>query len=158
MAKSSAIRYASDCPLESVKARLFLFAGLIAIALVHAWPDRAEEQALIGVGQRLCGTAVNGTPIHPRPDRSQEKWTSSLTGLIENLPSRLRDDRLKFNEGCHVRVMRGHMGLYDSDYLLRLSDGEGGWVMLILNARSFYPTYGFEVEAVGSGWITRGPS
>lgn len=144
-------------PLKGVKARLFLFGCLIAIALVHAWPDRSEEQALIDVGHRLCYAAINGTPINPGRPLSEEKWTSRLSGLIDDLPITLRDRRLDFSERCDVHVMQGRLSSFDdSDYLLELSDGNGGWVLLIVKARSFYPTYAFEVVTVGAGWFGGG--
>lgn len=141
-----------------VKARLFLFGCLITIALVHAWPDRSEERALIEVGHRLCGAAAKGTPINRGWNRFQVEWTSRLSGDIETLPRTLQDARLKFSEECDVHVSRGSMLPSDNtDYFLELSDGKGGWVLLLLKARSFYPTYGFEVKAVGSGWTISGP-
>lgn len=153
MGPSRIVATAPTGPLKGAKARLILFGGLIAIALVQAWPNRSEEQALIEVGHRLCEASINGTPINPRRPRLEEKWTSRLTGLIENLPSRLRERCLNFSERCDVRVMQGRLSASDdADHLLKLSDGDGGWVMLIVKAHSFYPTHAFEVKAVGAGW------
>lgn len=145
-------------PLKGVKARLFLFGGLIAIALVDAWPSRSEEQALIDVGHWLCEASIIDTPINPGRPRRREASPSRLTGLTEGLRVRMKDRCFNFSERCDVRVVRGRMLITDdSDYLLTLSDGDGGWTMLIIEAHGFYSAYTFEVEAVGGGGWGSGP-
>ena len=139
-------------PLAGLRARLILFGCLIAIAVVDAWPSRSEEQALLDVGHRLCAASIIRAPINPEGPQRHEVSASRLTGLTEKLPVMMKDRCFSFSERCDVRVVRGRMSATDdSDYLLKLSDGDGGWVMLLIEAHGFHPAYAFEVESVGSG-------
>lgn len=158
MAKVRTIRCASACRLNGVTARLLLFAGLIAIALVHAWPDRTEERGLIEVGHRLCEASVNGTPINPRWPSPRETVAFRLTGLIENLPRYLRRLRPVFSEGCNVRFWRGRLEPdNDTDYVLMLTGPNGNHVIMNLKARGFFPNFIFEVKDLGASWTICDP-
>lgn len=142
-------------PQEGKRARLLLFSSLIAIALVDARPNRAEERALITIGQRLCEASANGTPINPPRPETQRIPPITLAGIDDNLRRTLRQFRSGFSEGCTVKFWRGSLEADNgTDYVLQVSASNGDWLILELDVRNLSLRYViFDIRDKGAGWF-----